>query len=60
MGYDMGWQKRSTARRCDSISEDGFIVGFRSGRMIGLNVRGGIYKVSQRKEIKVPSWRSQV
>ena len=40
VSYDMGWQKRSTGRRFDSMSGHGFIIGCRSGKIIGLDVKG--------------------
>ena len=40
VSYDMGWQKRSTGRRYESISGHGFIVGCRSKKIIGLAVHG--------------------
>ena len=40
VSYDMGWQKRSTGRRYDSMSGHGFMIGCRTGLIIGLDVRG--------------------
>ena len=40
VSYDMGWQKRSTGHRYDSMSGHGFIIGCRSGKIIGLDVKG--------------------
>ena len=41
VSYEMGWQKQSTGHRYDSTSGHGFIIGYRSGRIIGLDVKGG-------------------
>ena len=40
VSYDMGWQKRSTGGRYDSMSGHGFIIGCRSKKIIGVDVRG--------------------
>ena len=40
VSYDMGWQKCSTGHRYDSMSGHGFIIGCRSGKIIGLDVKG--------------------
>ena len=37
--YDMGWQKRSSGRRYDSLSGVGSVIGNESGKVIGYGVR---------------------
>ena len=39
VSYDMGWQKRSTGKLCDSLSGHGFIFGVRTGNVIGYQVK---------------------
>ena len=39
VSYDMGWQKRSTGRVYDSISGHGYLIGCRTGKIIGMQVR---------------------
>jgi len=39
VSYDMGWQKRSTGRVYDSISGHGYIIGCRTGKILGMQVR---------------------
>ena len=38
VSYDMGWNKRSTGRIYDSLSGHGFIIGCRTGKVIGYGV----------------------
>ena len=39
VSYDMGWQKRSTGKVYDSISGHGFMIGCRTGNVIGFRVK---------------------
>jgi len=39
VSYDMGWQKRSTGRVYDSISGHGYLIGCRTGKILGMQVR---------------------
>ena len=39
ISYDMGWQKRSTGKVYDSISGHGYLIGCRTGKILGMQVR---------------------
>ena len=39
VSYDMGWQKRSTGKIYDSMSGHGFMIGCRTGNIIGFKVK---------------------
>ena len=39
VSYDMGWQKMSTGRVYDSISGHGYLIGCRTGKILGMQVR---------------------
>ena len=38
MLYDMGWQKKSSGKRYDSLSGHGFLVGLLTNQIIGMKV----------------------
>ena len=39
VNYDMGWQKRSTGKLYDSLSDHGFIFGCKTGNISGFRVK---------------------
>ena len=39
VSYDMGWQKRATGKIYDSMSGHGFMIGCRTGNIIGFKVK---------------------
>ena len=49
ISYDLGWQKRSTGRVYDSISGHGYLIGCRTGKIIGMQVRQIKCKNSKQK-----------
>jgi len=51
VSYDMGWNKRSTGKVYDSLSGHAFIIGCRTGNVIGMMVkkRNAAFAVSSTK-----------
>jgi hypothetical protein len=63
VSYDMGWQKRSGGRVYDSLSGHGFIIGCRTGKVVGMGVRKKKCKICSkynRDEIEIPPHNCQV
>ena len=52
VSYDMGWQKRSSGRKYDSMSGHGILVGCRTGQVIEVEV---LSKVCNRCQLRVKS-----
>ena len=54
VAYDMGWQKKSSGRRYDSLSGHCFLFGLETKKIIGMKIFSKVCSICDNKKRKGP------